>query len=269
MSWRDWRRISVVTSLLGIIGGYDMTISLSSFMDNLHVVIVGSSGGVGQSLVKHLLGHEQVTSVIGWSRCSSDIKHPRFKYCSMDYNNEESIRIAADAIIEPIDMVIVATGFLHDENILPEKSFKQLSGDAMMKYLLLNTVGPSLVAKHLLPKMRMQRKSVFTVLSARVGSISDNRLGGWYAYRASKAALNMMIKTLAVELKRCQKNVIVAGLHPGTVDTYLSKPFQRSVKPEQLFTSEFSARCLLNVINQLKDHNSGYCFAWDGKKIPE
>ena len=246
-----------------------MTISLSSFTDDLTVVIVGASGGIGQSLVNHFLVHDQVTSVIGLSRSPTSITHPKFKSYSVNYNDESTLCMAADAIAQAIDIVIVATGFLHDDSVSPEKSFKQLSGETMMKYLLLNTIGPSLVAKYFLPKMRVQHKAVFTALSARVGSISDNRLGGWYAYRASKAALNMMIKTLSVELIRRQANVIVAGLHPGTVDTHLSKPFQRSVKPEKLFTCEFSAGCLLNVINQLNVQDSGDCFAWDGQKIPE
>jgi NAD(P)-dependent dehydrogenase (short-subunit alcohol dehydrogenase family) len=135
--------------------------------------------------------------------------------------------------------------------------------------MLVNVVGPSLIAKHFLPMLRTDCKTVFAALSARVGSISDNQLGGWYSYRSSKAALNMMIKTFSVELKRVQPQTVMIGLHPGTVDTGLSKPFQRNVAPNKLFTREYSAQCLLNVIDDVTVDDSGYCFSWDGKRIAE
>jgi NAD(P)-dependent dehydrogenase (short-subunit alcohol dehydrogenase family) len=246
-----------------------MSISLTSFSSHIRVVVVGATGGIGRALVEHLLSNEQVDTVVGMSRGVATVKHRKYQHYLIDYNNEGSLVLAATHISEPVDIVLVATGFLHDEATVPEKSFKQLSHDNMMKYMLLNTIGPSLVAKHLLPKMRSTHKAVFAPLSARVGSISDNRLGGWYAYRASKAALNMMVKTLAIEMQRRQANVIITSLHPGTVDTALSAPFQRNVEPEKLFTREFSAQCLLNVINQLESKDSGYCIAWDGKRISE
>jgi len=143
-----------------------------------------------------------------------------------------------------------------------------LDAYALEKVLRINTVGPSLVAKHFLPLLQKDSKSVFACLSARVGSIEDNRLGGWYAYRASKAALNMILKTLSIELARSNPNAICVGLHPGTVDTALSMPFQGNVKPDKLFTPGKSASALLSVVNRLRQTDTGKCFAWNGEVIP-
>ena len=132
----------------------------------------------------------------------------------------------------------------------------------------INTFGPAIIARYFLPKMRRDRKSVFACLSARVGSISDNRLGGWYAYRASKSALNMIIKNCAIEMSRRNKQTCVVGLHPGTVDTDLSKPFQSGVAKNKLFSPTHSSECLLKVINDLSTVDSGKVFAWDGSEVP-
>lgn len=238
------------------------------------VVIVGASGGIGQTLVDQYLRYPNVRHVYGLSRqvyspMLSDGDLATYEHIAIDYNDEDSIALAAEKLPIEIDRVIVATGFLHGQGVRPEKTFKQLSHSSMWQNMLVNVVGPSLVAKHLLPKMRKQKKTVFAALSARVGSISDNQLGGWYAYRSSKAALNMMIKTFAVELKRSQPDTIIVGLHPGTVDTELSKPFQRNVAADKLFTRDFSASQLIHVVENITVEDSGYCFAWDGQKIPE
>ena len=129
--------------------------------------------------------------------------------------------------------------------------------------------GPALVARHFLPLLPRDRRAVFAALSARVGSIGDNRLGGWHSYRASKAALNMILRNLAIELARTHPQAVVAGLHPGTVDTGLSEPFQKGVKPEKLFTAESSAERLLAVMDALTPADCGRVFAWDGQPIPE
>lgn len=235
----------------------------------LTVVIVGASGGVGSALVKLFLSYEQVSQVYGLSRREVLIKDSRYESLEIDYSDEHSIELAVKEIQQLVDIVIVATGILHSDQLKPEKAFQQITPQAMMENMLVNAIGPSLVAKHLLPVMQSDRKTVFAALSARVGSISDNRLGGWYAYRASKAALNMMIKTYSVELSRRQPKTIIAGLHPGTVNTSLSKPFQRNVKPNKLFTPEYAAQRLIKVIGELNIEDSGYCYAWDGTRIPE
>jgi NAD(P)-dependent dehydrogenase (short-subunit alcohol dehydrogenase family) len=150
----------------------------------------------------------------------------------------------------------------------PEKSLKQLTSENFIELMRVNALGPALVAKYFLPIMNRNKPAFFGAISARVGSIQDNRLGGWHSYRSSKAALNMLIKNIAIEYQRRFPKLTIAGLHPGTVDTALSKPFQGNVPDGKLFTPEFSAAQLLTVINQLKPEDSGKCFAWDGKAIP-
>jgi NAD(P)-dependent dehydrogenase (short-subunit alcohol dehydrogenase family) len=130
-------------------------------------------------------------------------------------------------------------------------------------------VGPALVAKHFLPLLPRQGRSVFAALSARVGSIGDNRLGGWHSYRASKAALNMLIKNASIELARTRPDAVIVGLHPGTVDTGLSKPFQRGVAHNKLFTPEYCAERLIAVTDGLTRDDTGHVFAWDGARVPE
>lgn len=182
----------------------------------------------------------------------------------VDITDEASIAAAAPRI-GPVDKVIVATGLLHDGAQPPEKSYRALDPAALARSFAVNAIGPALVAKHVLPLLPRDRRAVFAALSARVGSISDNRLGGWYAYRASKAALNQLIRTLAVELRRTHPLAICVGLHPGTVDTRLSAPFQRGVP--DLFTPERSAAALLGVLDGLTPEQSGRLWAWDGREI--
>jgi NAD(P)-dependent dehydrogenase (short-subunit alcohol dehydrogenase family) len=136
------------------------------------------------------------------------------------------------------------------------------------KSFLVNTIGPAMVAKHLLPKLSKDKRAVFAVLSARVGSISDNRLGGWYAYRAAKAALNMLIKSISIEVARRQKQAIIVGLHPGTVNTRLSEPFQSRVPSGSLFTSDHAVQQLAAVLDGLEPEDTGKVFAWDGQQVP-
>ncbi|MEG1029691.1 MAG: SDR family NAD(P)-dependent oxidoreductase, partial [Brevundimonas sp.] len=164
-------------------------------------------------------------------------------------------------------LIVAATGVLHSGQT-PERSWRELTAEHLMRDYRINAVGPALAARHFLPLLPRGQRAVFAALSARVGSISDNRLGGWHSYRASKAALNMILKTLSVELARTHPQAVVAGLHPGTVDTALSAPFQRGVKPDKLFSPAFSAARLLAVIEGLTPADSGGVFAWDGAQIP-
>ena len=144
---------------------------------------------------------------------------------------------------------------------------RELDLQRLTQLFAVNAAGPALVAKHFLPLLRKNSKTLFASLSARVGSISDNRLGGWYSYRASKAALNMLLKTFAIEHARQWPDSVVAGLHPGTVDTALSQPYTSRTPKETLFSPETSARHLLKVMNQLSPEESGGVFAWDGSRI--
>ncbi|MFT7388746.1 MAG: NAD(P)-dependent dehydrogenase (short-subunit alcohol dehydrogenase family) [Candidatus Endobugula sp.] len=241
-------------------------------LEGLHVVVVGASGGIGQALIDQLAHDTHVNTIYGLSRheyIPSLSTAVHYQHLAIDYSDESSIAQAATQLPKVIDKVIVATGFLHDDQLRPEKSFKQISPENITQNMLVNMIGPSLIAKHFLPKMRGSDYAVFAALSARVGSIGDNQLGGWYSYRASKAALNMMIKTFSVELKRSQPKTTIIGLHPGTVNTALSEPFQRNVPEGKLFTRDYSAARLLEVINKVGVEDSGYCYAWDGQRIAE
>ena len=233
-----------------------------------NAVVIGSSGGIGRALVEALVV-EGVGTVHGLSRTGVAGPSPQVIPGSIDIRDDASIASAAARIggIGPVDLIIVATGLLHDQRIRPEKTYRNLSADVLSEYFAVNAIGPALVAKHFLPLLARERRAVFACLSARVGSIGDNRLGGWYGYRASKAALNMLIRTLSIELARTAPDAICVALHPGTVDTGLSAPFQAGVPPEKLFTAAFSARSLLSVINGLNPEQTGDCYAWDGELV--
>jgi len=166
-----------------------------------------------------------------------------------------------------VALVFVATGLLHEAEHGPEKSYRAIDAAWLARCYAINTIGPALVAKHFLPLLPKDERSVFAMLSARVGSISDNRVGGWHGYRASKAALNMLVKNFSIELARTHKRAICVGLHPGTVDTALSKPFQGNVQPGKLFTPERAAMQLLDAIEDLKQSDSGKIYGWDGEEV--
>lgn len=229
-------------------------------LDLKNIALIGASGAIGSAFMKILSRMYPQANLYPFSR---------FGHYSIDYKNENSIAEAASLASKDglLDLVIVCNGMLHDGDIMPEKSLKDLSMDKFHRLFDVNTVVPALIAKHFLPKLQQDKKSIFAVLSARVGSISDNQLGGWYAYRASKAALNMIIKNAAIEIARRNKQAIIVGLHPGTVDSNLSRPFQKSIPSEKLFTPYESVERLLNVLESLKPSQSGNCFAWDGQEI--
>lgn len=228
-------------------------------------VVIGASGGLGRAFVEALLVSGART-VHALSR--SEIAIPGATAGRIDLRDEESVAAAAKRIGGPLDLVLVASGLLHREGVNPERSYRELSPEALADSFVVNAIGPALVAKHFLPLLPRKGPAVFACLSARVGSVTDNRLGGWYGYRASKAALNMLIRTLAIELARTAPDAICVGLHPGTVDTALSAPFQRGVPAERLFTPAHSAARLLEVLGALKPAQSGGCFAWDGTPVP-
>ncbi len=245
-------------------------IDLTLLRPDFRAVILGASGGIGSAFVDLVSSTPQSGEVIALSRTSSKAPRHNLREFQFDYAHPETLDAVANTLKSgpPLDLVIVATGFLHNEVIQPEKSNRQLSADALERNFLINTIGPSLAARAFLPLMRRDHKSVFCALSARVGSISDNRLGGWHSYRASKAALNMILKTMSIETARRGPFPIIMGLHPGTVDTGLSEPFQKNVPEGKLFTPEFSASKLLRVIDQSDGSYSGKVFDWDGKIVP-
>jgi NAD(P)-dependent dehydrogenase (short-subunit alcohol dehydrogenase family) len=243
-----------------------MNIRFTSFDHSMHVAVIGL-GGIGRALCTHLAESENVARLTAFSRARPEDLPARAQFQTLDVLDQSSLSAAAENLEKPLDLLIITTGMLHDETTGPEKSLKDIELENFQKIFAVNSFAQALVMKHFIPKMRTDRKAVFAALSARVGSISDNGLGGWYAYRASKAALNMLIKNTAIETGRRHKSLVIAGLHPGTVNTALSKPFQANVPPEKLFTPEFSAHKMLEVIDGLTPAHSGKIFAWDGQEI--
>jgi len=243
---------------------------LHTFGPAANVAVFGASGGLGAEFVRRLAADPGVGRVLALSRTEISGQSEKLRSLEVDICNEESMSKAAAAAKDfaPFDLVIVATGILHADGIQPEKRLQDIAVDNMQQLFRVNTIGPALVVKHFLPLMRKGRKSVFAALSARVGSIGDNRLGGWVSYRASKAALNMILKTAAVEHRRRFPDSVVVGLHPGTVDTSLSAPFQRNVPDGKLFAPAFAVERLLGVIDTVTPADSGGFFAWDGQSIP-
>ncbi len=221
-------------------------------------IVIGASGGIGSALTQAL--ERRGAEVTGLSRRSDP---------PLDLADDRSIEAAAAALVAqaPFDLVLIATGLLHGVGVSPEKSYRQIDGAALDRLFRINTTGPALVMRHFLPLLARDRRSVMAALSARVGSIGDNRLGGWVGYRSAKAALNQIVRTLAIELARTHPLAILAGLHPGTVDTGLSAPFQRNVADGKLFTPEQSAGHLLDVIDGLTSADSGGCFDYAGERI--
>lgn len=236
-------------------------------------VVIGASGGIGAAFEAALIEEGAYEVVHGFARSRTGADH-------LDLLDEASIAAAAARVAAgpPPGLVIVATGLLHEENHGPEKALRDLDPAWLARLYAVNAIGPALVAKHFLPLMPRSRTgpgagtgsgapSIFAALSARVGSISDNRLGGWHGYRASKAALNMLVRNLAIEERRRSERTIVVALHPGTVDTALSRPFQGNVPPGGLFDAERAALQLLDVIEELKVTDSGKLFDFEGKEI--
>lgn len=234
-----------------------------------NITVIGSSGALGGQFLQQLAIRYPQATVYGFSRNPSMPPASNVTLHSIDYRDEETFRRAAAMTAETgaLDEVIVATGVLHDGKVTPEKALKDLSAEKFQHLFMANTIVPALVAKHFLPLLNRNHRAIFAAISARVGSISDNQLGGWYAYRASKAALNMVLKNAAIEIARTHPHAIVVGLHPGTVDSGLSKPFQTNVREGKLFTPEFAVNSLLDVLETLTPKQSGKCFAWDGQEI--
>lgn len=230
--------------------------------------IIGASGGIGRALTLDLLSEGAFSPVYALSRAREGIGDA--VPLTIDITDEASIAAAAGAVAKggELGLIIVSAGLLHGDSVEPEKSIRSVDADVMARVFAVNTIGPALVAKHFVPLLRKRGRAVFACLSARVGSISDNRLGGWYAYRASKAALNQIIRTLAIEVARSRPDAVVIGLHPGTVATGLSRPFRQGPPGPGLFSPGESARHLLNVVRAVEPTESGSVFAWDGTVIP-
>jgi NAD(P)-dependent dehydrogenase (short-subunit alcohol dehydrogenase family) len=232
--------------------------------------VLGASGGIGGAIVEALATSGDFARIYAGSRREVAPRRSHADRFEFDFADEATLAVAADRIADegPLDLIVVATGLLHRAtNIRPEKSYRELDAAAMAEVFAVNTIGPAIAAKHLLPLLHPGRRSVIAFLSARVGSIGDNRLGGWHSYRASKAALNALVRCYSIEMRSRNPHAIAVALHPGTVDTGLSMPFQRNVPTKQLFSTEQSAAHLLDVVEGLTPAHSGGFFAWNGDPI--
>jgi len=253
----------------------------SSFPTNSKLLIQGASRGIGLEFARQLLREPGVQRLYATCRGPQEAIElaalaagdPRLRLLELDVTREESIAAAAASIASEVDrlhLVVNCAGLLHDASggIAPEKRLAEVTPRSLQQAFAVNAFGPLLVAKHFEPLLAHPDRAVYASISARIGSIADNRLGGWYAYRGSKAAQNMFTRTLAVEWRRSRRNVICVALHPGTTDTDLSRPFQSNVPPGKLFAPERTVRQLLEVIDRLDPEDSGRFLAWDGTEIP-
>ena len=244
-----------------------------------NVLVTGASSGIGHALLRELLENRHVARVFAVSRSATsnvaldELKRhhgERLQRVDADITNEDDLAILKDATreLDALHLVINAAGILHEDALAPEKSIEQASMSTFERVFAINAFAPLLLAKALLPQLCRGQPAVFASLSARVGSISDNRAGGWYAYRASKAAQNQLMKTFAIEWKRRNTLGTCLLLHPGTVDTPLSAPFQSNVPADQLFDPRRAAIQLLGIIAGAVPQDSGRFIAWDGQDIP-
>jgi NAD(P)-dependent dehydrogenase (short-subunit alcohol dehydrogenase family) len=233
--------------------------ALTSFPAGGVAVVFGAGGGIGSALVDALQASGRFSVVLGFGRTTAQ---------PVDILDDASLEAAAAsaAAAGEIRLVLDATGFLHDDLQEPEKSWRQLDAEKLARSYAINAIAPALMMKTLLPRLPRNGKAVFGTLSARVGSIGDNFVGGWYAYRASKAALNQLVRTASIELARRAPEAICVALHPGTVATTLSAPFGSG--GHQLFTPAEAAAYLLNVVDGLTAAQSGGFFDWQGEVVP-
>lgn len=220
-------------------------------------LIIGSSGTIGSAFMELLKNNHACSRVVGIHR------HSEY---ALDYQHPASIENCADSLSAegPFQLIINTIGVLHSRDWMPEKKLEDLNADQLMAQLKINTIGPALTIRHF-SKLLDPKNSIMVTLSAKVGSIEDNRLGGWYSYRASKAALNMLIKTASIELARTKSNTALIAMHPGTVNSALSRPF----RGEQIGRPANEAVVdMFRVIENLTKENSGSFVSYSGEKLP-
>lgn len=236
----------------------------------LNVVVIGAGGAIGSAMIESILKRDPHATINALSHRSPGPEHSQVIPYKVDLTSSGALEGAFEMIAESggVDLLIYAAGLLHkDPDIAPEKALSHLEKQALEQVFQINTVTPMLVMKEAVKLLKRKEGSVWGFLSARVGSISDNHLGGWYSYRASKAALNMAIRTASIELKRLSAKSCVIGLHPGTVDSQLSRPFQGRVPDGKLFTASYSASCLNEILFNASPEMSGRLWAYDGCEI--
>jgi NAD(P)-dependent dehydrogenase (short-subunit alcohol dehydrogenase family) len=243
-------------------------------------MVIGANRGIGLALVRAQLRDPRVHRLIATYRPGANLhelalfaqRHaPRLDLVRLDVADDDSIAGFSRYLLRQqggIDVTIHAAGILHERNIEPEKSITECNAASLKRLFAVNSVGPLMTAGALLSAQSRKRRFIFVALSAMVGSISDNRLGGWYGYRASKTALNQFIRTLANECHIKHPNASIVAIHPGTTDTDLSKPFQKTVKPGKLYSPDQTASRILRVLDDIDRGQSGQFINWDGNQIP-
>lgn len=239
--------------------------------DQFTAVVTGAGGGIGQAMVNRLLESERPGRVIAVSRRDLEHEDSRVENLKADVTTEQGRRLLGDRVNgDPIHLLFNAIGLLHDERraISPEKRLEDLDAETLSTLFQVNAITPVMLIQTLVNSFKGRHPAIIASLSARVGSIGDNELGGWYGYRASKAAHNMFLRTAAVELARYNRQAMVLSLHPGTTDTELSRPFQGRVPEGKLFTPDFVAERLLAVMEDRRPDESGGFWDWDGKAVP-
>ena len=231
---------------------------MQSLPEGYQALVIGASGAIGSAFLEQLQRDPRCGRVVGLSRSSQP---------AIDFENPGSIETAAVHMrsLGPFHLVVLATGTLHSAQGMPERKLAQLNYAQMESTFRINTIGPALAIAHFTPLLDKCTRSLMAVLSAKVGSIGDNRLGGWYSYRASKAALNMLIKTASIEMSRTNPLAVLAALHPGTVNSALSAPFRGAEigRPPATAAAE-----LLEVMDGLLPEQTGDFWAYDGKRLP-
>ncbi len=230
------------------------------------VAIIGASGGIGSTVSQKIKELDPENVVIEIVR--SKTKKNQFE---MDMLNEGSVARCANEIKDQfgdLDVVFNATGLLHTKDHTPERTYKEIDLSYLEEIFKVNTYIPFMITKYFAPILTKDSSSIIAFMSARLGSISDNNLGGWYSYRSAKTALNMLIKTLSIELSYSNRNAICVGLHPGTVDTQLSKPFTQRVRNKKVFTRDEAAEYLISILNNIDQTDNGKIIDWQGVRIP-
>lgn len=249
---------------------------LGSFPGDGAALVQGASRGIGLGFVRALLASGRFERVFATCRRPDEasdldaIDDSKLEILALDVTDPASIEQAAATVRETglrLRLLLNVAGVLHDDRASPEKRLEDLDAEAMAHVFAVNAIGPALVVKSFRSCLAREGRAVVAALSARVGSIGDNRLGGWYSYRASKSALNQLMHTAAIELRRRNRNAVVALLHPGTTDTGLSSPFQANVPEDKLFSVDYACGRMLEVIDGLDEASSGAFHAWDGRPI--
>jgi len=232
------------------------------------IVILGASGGIGSAIAMECATRFPQADIIGtYHRHRPEFYQPRLEWTSLDVTDENDYQNLSSKL-SSIDWIINCVGFLHDDKRGPEKSIRSFDHSFFSKNISLNTLPTLLSAQLLGPLLKDSANAKFVTISAKVGSIEDNKLGGWYSYRASKAALNMVLKCLSIEWKRTIPHVTVLALHPGTTDTNLSKPFQTNVPSGRLFTPSAVASDLVDLIENSSTDQSGHFLSYSGEQLP-